>query len=92
MCGHSFHPTCIHSWLERNNTCPCCRHPIQLETEFPVLNHIFGLFPNVSKDMIYSTFTRCYGDIDNTAMTIAALIDDFDYINSPNSIIEYSQM
>jgi len=24
-CGHRFHPECINSWFESNNTCPTCR-------------------------------------------------------------------
>jgi hypothetical protein len=92
MCGHSFHPDCIQSWLKRDNTCPYCRKSVNLETEFPIINHIFGLFPSASKDMIYSTFTSCFGDIDNTAMTVAALTDDMTYINSAHSLIEYNQL
>ena len=24
-CGHCFHTNCLLKWLEKNNTCPCCR-------------------------------------------------------------------
>jgi len=24
-CGHTFHTGCLLKWLEKNNTCPCCR-------------------------------------------------------------------
>ena len=24
-CGHCFHTKCLLTWLEKNNTCPCCR-------------------------------------------------------------------
>jgi hypothetical protein len=24
-CGHKFHIKCINNWLDKNNTCPCCR-------------------------------------------------------------------
>ena len=26
-CGHSFCHACIHTWIARNATCPCCRRP-----------------------------------------------------------------
>jgi hypothetical protein len=27
-CGHVFHASCLHEWLENNNTCPLCRHEL----------------------------------------------------------------
>ena len=24
-CNHKFHIKCINQWLDKNNTCPCCR-------------------------------------------------------------------
>lgn len=24
VCGHSFHTSCIHSWINNNKTCPTC--------------------------------------------------------------------
>jgi hypothetical protein len=28
VCGHSFHPKCISSWIRSNPSCPVCRSPI----------------------------------------------------------------
>ncbi|EDO40849.1 predicted protein [Nematostella vectensis] len=28
QCGHVFHQTCLSSWLNRNKTCPKCRHKV----------------------------------------------------------------
>jgi len=25
VCNHKFHIKCINNWLDKNNTCPCCR-------------------------------------------------------------------
>ena len=36
-CQHSFHPTCIETWLAIRNTCPCCRY--QLLTDDANYNH-----------------------------------------------------
>ena len=27
ICGHNFHRDCLEEWLEKNDTCPMCRHP-----------------------------------------------------------------
>ncbi len=27
-CGHHYHKSCIEKWLQRSNTCPCCRFEI----------------------------------------------------------------
>jgi hypothetical protein len=27
-CGHVFHSSCLHEWLENNSTCPLCRHEL----------------------------------------------------------------
>ncbi|GMK59239.1 hypothetical protein CspeluHIS016_0702540 [Cutaneotrichosporon spelunceum] len=27
-CGHEFHPDCLTPWLERNGSCPVCRHSL----------------------------------------------------------------
>jgi hypothetical protein len=29
-CMHSFHATCIETWLRRNANCPVCRHPVMV--------------------------------------------------------------
>ena len=28
QCGHIFHPECLNTWLQDNNTCPICRAPV----------------------------------------------------------------
>ncbi|KAJ9071761.1 hypothetical protein DSO57_1033816 [Entomophthora muscae] len=32
-CGHIYHNDCLLPWLERANTCPCCRYPLYTEDE-----------------------------------------------------------
>jgi len=32
-CGHSFHCGCLLKWLERKNTCPCCREELYVKQE-----------------------------------------------------------
>mmetsp|Transcript_21870 Transcript_21870/g.32736 ORF Transcript_21870/g.32736 Transcript_21870/m.32736 type:complete len:212 (+) Transcript_21870:169-804(+) len=27
-CNHEYHTDCIHQWLEKNDTCPCCRRNV----------------------------------------------------------------
>ena len=27
-CTGTFHPACIHTWRQKNDTCPCCRRPM----------------------------------------------------------------
>lgn len=31
-CQHCYHETCIMPWLQEHNTCPVCRHKLQVET------------------------------------------------------------
>jgi hypothetical protein len=38
-CNHSYHPVCINTWLQENNTCPSCRHELFPEEEIPVPNN-----------------------------------------------------
>jgi len=33
-CGHRFHSECIFKWLDENNSCPICRHPILPSVQF----------------------------------------------------------
>jgi hypothetical protein len=33
-CGHRFHSECVFKWLDENNSCPVCRHPILPSVEF----------------------------------------------------------
>lgn len=32
QCGHFYHSVCIKQWLDKHNTCPCCRQIINDET------------------------------------------------------------
>jgi hypothetical protein len=32
-CGHSFHETCVNTWLSEKGTCPNCRHQEREETK-----------------------------------------------------------
>eukprot|EP00286_Rhodomonas_abbreviata_P007685 CAMPEP_0181326632 /NCGR_PEP_ID=MMETSP1101-20121128/21618_1 /TAXON_ID=46948 /ORGANISM="Rhodomonas abbreviata, Strain Caron Lab Isolate" /LENGTH=289 /DNA_ID=CAMNT_0023435131 /DNA_START=43 /DNA_END=912 /DNA_ORIENTATION=+ len=38
-CGHSFHRSCIGTWMEQQNTCPSCRS--EVESTCPVYNRRF---------------------------------------------------
>lgn len=35
-CAHAYHTACIEHWLQRHNTCPCCR--AEIETVCPIYN------------------------------------------------------
>ena len=42
---------CIHSWMQKQNICPCCRTAIKIYTETRVLdNYIKGVVENLSDD------------------------------------------
>jgi len=36
-CNHTFHSSCLDTWLVEHNTCPSCRHELFPENELPVL-------------------------------------------------------
>jgi Ring finger domain len=61
-CGHKFHSSCIHKWLETNDSCPMCRDEVgvvrRLEREIE------------SKDrMISNLFRSCHLMIENDFQT-----------------------
>ena len=35
-CRHYFHQECIRTWLEKQSSCPCCRHELLQPTPTPV--------------------------------------------------------
>jgi len=41
-CGHLFHSYCLQNWLERQFTCPTCRHPIPAEAAHDVPRVVRG--------------------------------------------------
>lgn len=45
-CKHSFHKTCMDSWLELNNSCPMCRAPIKFgeKTDDQINNDLSAIF------------------------------------------------
>eukprot|EP00961_Rhodomonas_salina_P034223 460465-Rhodomonas_salina.1 len=38
-CNHPFHVKCMNNWLERGNSCPCCRKPLQTSQQHPSASH-----------------------------------------------------
>lgn len=32
-CAHIFHPECLKTWFEENNTCPVCRYELPIAEE-----------------------------------------------------------
>ena len=51
-----FHMECIHSWLNKNNTCPLCRW------ELPSKNYYYEMKKRIESynDGIYHIFTQTF--------------------------------
>ncbi|GMH88428.1 hypothetical protein TL16_g11154 [Triparma laevis f. inornata] len=39
-CGHFFHEVCLINWLERQNTCPVCRHEVNAQDPFEAADDV----------------------------------------------------
>lgn len=43
ICNHDFCKICIDTWLEKKNTCPCCRAKLKEELEEAVEVEVYGV-------------------------------------------------
>ena len=53
-CGHSFHDSCIDTWLSNHDTCPCCRVIIKETLKFNI--KFYG--DDVDLDVLSSLFVN----------------------------------
>ena len=55
-CTGTFHPACIHTWRQKNDTCPCCRRPMSTSTSTPLRRPMSTNLPTSTPPLLRDSY------------------------------------